>query len=104
MVYYLVQERLIFVRHPLSKRYRYRFSHAFEERWITGADGAELHGLYFPVENAAGVVLYFHGNTGTLKRWGKPDDLAGGYLFLSSPIASYVTGSIIAIDGGYLAV
>ena len=39
-----------------------------------------------------------------LSRWGKPDDLAGGYLFLSSPIASYVTGSIITIDGGYLAV
>ena len=71
LVYYLLQERLIFVRHPLSRRYRYRFGHAFEERWITGCDGAELHGLYFPTENAVGVVLYFHGNTGTLRRWGK---------------------------------
>ena len=39
-----------------------------------------------------------------LKRWGKPDDLTGGYLFLSSPLASYVTGTVLAIDGGYLAV
>lgn len=39
-----------------------------------------------------------------LKRWGKPEDIAGGVLYLSSPIASFVTGSILAIDGGYLTV
>ncbi|MBL8008974.1 MAG: alpha/beta fold hydrolase [Flavobacteriales bacterium] len=84
LVYYLLQERLIFVRHPLSRRYRYRFNHPFEERWITAADGAELHGLYFPVEHARGVVLYFHGNTGTLRRWGKraPRFTRSGYAVL----------------------
>jgi NAD(P)-dependent dehydrogenase (short-subunit alcohol dehydrogenase family) len=38
-----------------------------------------------------------------LKRWGRPEDLIGGYLYLSSPIASYVTGIILPVDGGYLA-
>ena len=37
-----------------------------------------------------------------LKRWGKPEDLAGGVVFLSSPLASFVTGAILPIDGGYL--
>ncbi len=37
-----------------------------------------------------------------LKRWGTPEDLAGGVLYLSSPIASFVTGTVLAIDGGYL--
>lgn len=37
-----------------------------------------------------------------LKRWGKPEDLAGGVLYLASPIASYVTGTVLVIDGGYL--
>jgi NAD(P)-dependent dehydrogenase (short-subunit alcohol dehydrogenase family) len=38
-----------------------------------------------------------------LGRWGKPEDIAGGVLFLCSPIASFVTGTVLAIDGGYLA-
>jgi NAD(P)-dependent dehydrogenase (short-subunit alcohol dehydrogenase family) len=37
-----------------------------------------------------------------LGRWGKPEDIAGGVLYLSSPIASFVTGTVLAIDGGYL--
>jgi NAD(P)-dependent dehydrogenase (short-subunit alcohol dehydrogenase family) len=39
-----------------------------------------------------------------LKRWGKPEDLAGGVLYLASPLASYVTGTVLVIDGGYLTV
>ena len=38
-----------------------------------------------------------------LKRWGRPEDITGGVLYLSSPVASFVTGTILAIDGGYLA-
>jgi NAD(P)-dependent dehydrogenase (short-subunit alcohol dehydrogenase family) len=37
-----------------------------------------------------------------LKRWGRPEDLAGGALYLSSPLASFVTGTVLVIDGGYL--
>lgn len=37
-----------------------------------------------------------------LKRWGEPSELAGGVLFLSSALASFVTGSVLVIDGGYL--
>jgi 2-dehydro-3-deoxy-D-gluconate 5-dehydrogenase len=35
-------------------------------------------------------------------RWGKPDDLAGAAIFLCSPAASYVHGTILAVDGGWL--
>lgn len=37
-----------------------------------------------------------------LNRWGEPSELAGGVLYLSSPLASFVTGSVLVIDGGYL--
>jgi gluconate 5-dehydrogenase len=38
-----------------------------------------------------------------LSRWGTPADLAGAVTFLASPAASYITGQIIYIDGGWLA-
>jgi NAD(P)-dependent dehydrogenase (short-subunit alcohol dehydrogenase family) len=35
-------------------------------------------------------------------RWGAPEEVAGGIVFLASPAARFVTGAILAIDGGYL--
>ena len=37
-----------------------------------------------------------------LGRWGKPEDISGSVLFLSSPLAGFVTGAILPVDGGYL--
>lgn len=39
-----------------------------------------------------------------LGRWGRAEDVAGGALFLASPLAGFVTGTVLPIDGGYLAV
>ena len=36
-----------------------------------------------------------------MKRMGVPDEMAGGVLYLSSPIASFTTGANLVIDGGY---
>jgi len=36
-------------------------------------------------------------------RWGRPEDIAGAAVFLASPAADYVTGQILAVDGGWLA-
>jgi 2-dehydro-3-deoxy-D-gluconate 5-dehydrogenase len=36
-------------------------------------------------------------------RWGEPKDLATASLFLASPASGYVTGTVIAVDGGWLA-
>lgn len=38
--------------------------------------------------------------TNPLGRFGEPQDIAGGVLFLSSPLAAYVTGHQLVIDGG----
>jgi NAD(P)-dependent dehydrogenase (short-subunit alcohol dehydrogenase family) len=35
-------------------------------------------------------------------RWGTPADLAGPALFLCSPLAGFVTGVILPVDGGFL--
>jgi 2-deoxy-D-gluconate 3-dehydrogenase len=36
-------------------------------------------------------------------RWGAPEDIAGGCVFLASSDADYLNGCILNIDGGWLA-
>ena len=36
-------------------------------------------------------------------RWGRPEDIAGAAVFLASSAADYVTGQVLAVDGGWLA-
>lgn len=38
-----------------------------------------------------------------MARWGRPQDIADAVLFLSSDRASFITGVILPVDGGYLA-
>lgn len=39
-----------------------------------------------------------------MKRWGTPADLVAPALFLCSPLAGFITGAILPVDGGYLVV
>jgi gluconate 5-dehydrogenase len=36
-------------------------------------------------------------------RWGEPPEIAGTAVFLASPAADYVTGTIVHVDGGFAA-
>ncbi|MEZ5355459.1 MAG: glucose 1-dehydrogenase [Bryobacteraceae bacterium] len=42
-------------------------------------------------------------NRTALKRWGKPEEIAGVALLLGTDAGSYITGTTILIDGGVLA-
>jgi uncharacterized protein len=71
LFYYVFQERFIFIRYPVLQGHKFKFEGDFEERFLQLEQGVVLHALYFKVPSPKGVVLYFHGNTGTLRRWGK---------------------------------
>lgn len=37
------------------------------------------------------------------RRWGQPEDVAGAVVFLCMPASNYATGTVVAVDGGFLA-
>jgi NAD(P)-dependent dehydrogenase (short-subunit alcohol dehydrogenase family) len=57
--------------------------------------------------NAAGRTEQTHyqriADRTAFKRWGQPEDIAGAVLFLCMPASHYATGTVVAVDGGFLA-
>ncbi len=94
---YSVQERLLFLPETLPPDYRFSFPHPFEEVTLA-VDGATLHALHFIVPQPKGVVLYLHGNAGSLRSWGTiaADFIPHGYAVLIPDYRGYgkSTGTI----------
>lgn len=73
-----------------------------------GASGVTCNAIapgYFETEINAELMkrpdfVAFVNERTPLRRWGKPEELAGAALFLASPAASYVNGHLLAVDGG----
>lgn len=68
---YKKQESLLFYPFPLPQDYEYKFDAAFDEINLTADDGAVLNALHFKQDNPKGVLLYYHGNAGSLRIWGE---------------------------------
>ncbi len=63
---------------------------------------------YFRTENTSALQQDETRNRQILERipagrWGDPEDLAGAAIFLASPASNYVTGTVLVVDGGWLA-
>ncbi len=67
---YFYQEKFIFQPEILAQDYKFEFDRSFEEINLKTADNVTINALHFKVEQPKGVVLYFHGNAGSLKGWG----------------------------------
>jgi len=68
LIYYFVQELLIFFPEKLPQNYKFEYD--AEEVTIENGE-AKINGLFFsPEDSSKGVIIYFHGNAGSLKGWG----------------------------------
>lgn len=68
---YLAQEFFIFKPEKLAADFKYKYDVPFKEVFFDVEPGVSINGLHFTVKNPLGLVLYFHGNTRSIKGWAK---------------------------------
>jgi pimeloyl-ACP methyl ester carboxylesterase len=71
VVAYLVQEKLIFKPEKLPADFEYKYDAPFEELFFNIEPGVSINGLHFYVPEPKGLILYFHGNSRSIKGWAK---------------------------------
>jgi len=70
-IVYLVQERFIFKPEKLKQDFVYKYDVPFKELFFDIEPGVRINGLHFTVDKPLGLILYFHGNSRSIKGWAK---------------------------------
>jgi uncharacterized protein len=68
---YFIQEKFIFRPEKLSKDFKYKYDAPFKELFFEVKPGVSINGLHFYCAEPKGLILYFHGNTRSIKGWAK---------------------------------
>ena len=71
IIAYFIQERLIFKPEKLKQDFEFKYDAPFKEYFFDVEPGVRINGLHFFRENPKGLILYFHGNTRSIKGWAK---------------------------------
>lgn len=68
---YFLQEKFIFKPEKLKQDFRFRYDIPFKELFFDIEPGVRINGLHFYRERPLGLILYFHGNTRSIKGWAR---------------------------------
>ena len=71
VIIYFIQEKLIFKPEKLKQDFIYKYDVPFEELFFDVEPGVRINGLHFTVKDPLGLILYFHGNSRSIKGWAK---------------------------------
>jgi pimeloyl-ACP methyl ester carboxylesterase len=64
------QIKFFFPEAKLPENYKYDFPGNFTEISLKAKDNTQLNAVLFKSDSSKGVILYLHGNTGALDKWG----------------------------------
>jgi len=68
---YFLQEKFIFKPEKLSPNFEFKYDIPFREYFFDIAPGVRINGLHFYRDHPKGLILYFHGNTRSIKGWAR---------------------------------
>lgn len=71
IIIYLVQEKFIFKPEKLHAGFQFKYDVPFKELFFDVKPGVRINGLHFFREAPKGLILYFHGNTRSIKGWAR---------------------------------
>ena len=71
VVVYLLQDKFIFKPEKLSPDFEFKYDAPFEEINFDVAPSVRINGLHFFRNETKGIILYFHGNSRSIKGWAK---------------------------------
>jgi pimeloyl-ACP methyl ester carboxylesterase len=64
------QKKLIFYPEKLPADFQFQYPYDFKEINFPTTPRSTINALHFTTANPKGVILYFHGNAGSLRTWG----------------------------------
>lgn len=68
---YFLQDRLIFKPERLRQDFQFKYDAPFHEYFFDIEPGVRINALHFHREQSRGLILYFHGNTRSIKGWAR---------------------------------
>jgi uncharacterized protein len=71
IIAYFIQEKFIFKPEKLKADFEFKYEVPFKELFFDVSPGVQINGLHFYREKPKGLILYFHGNSRSIKGWAK---------------------------------
>jgi uncharacterized protein len=71
VIVYFLQDKFIFKPEKLRADFKFKYDAPFKELFFEPEKGVRINGLHFFREKPKGLILYFHGNTRSIKGWAK---------------------------------
>lgn len=68
---YFLQDYFIFNPEKLHPGFKFRYDVPFRELYFDIEKGVRINGLHFYREQPKGLIIYFHGNSRSIKGWAK---------------------------------